>query len=451
MTRLSGLLRHFDASWLLTVYLVLLLLVPSRLVFSPLGGVGSPQELWGLLLLGLWGLFLLQRKRPLARGRQPVRLAYFLVLASFSASFVVAMSRPIDPAESSTALQALIQLFSWGGVLLFTADLVRRQRDLETILRRIVFLGGVLATLAIAQFITGNLIVDRIWFPGLTANADQTLGAIGARGGLNRPSATAIHPIEFGAVITMILPLAVTFAMHDRARNSLRRWSPVLLIAFATFMSVSRSALLSGGVAMLVLWVSWPWSYRRRALGAVVAFLAVIALIIPGMLRTLFDLFSSIGTDSSAASRTSSYPIAIEFITRSPVFGRGFGTFLPSLHIFDNAFLGMMVEVGLLGLVLVLVLLLTGMASGQKARRVAPGPRARALGHALTASIAAGSVGLALYDGFGFPMGAAMIFLFLGFVGAARRLAILEARFARRARGREQAPARAPAGRTAKD
>ena len=51
------------------------------------------------------------------------------------------------------------------------------------------------------------------------------------REGLTRPAGTTIHPIEFGAVLTMILPIALHYALHDKYRSKLARWFPVAAIA----------------------------------------------------------------------------------------------------------------------------------------------------------------------------------------------------------------------------
>src|SRR5665647_3956781 len=71
-----------DAVGLLTVYLVLLLAIPSSLRIAALGSLGRPSLLWGLFLFGLWGLWRIQaRSTDLVKIRQPVRLAFFALCA----------------------------------------------------------------------------------------------------------------------------------------------------------------------------------------------------------------------------------------------------------------------------------------------------------------------------------------------------------------------------------
>jgi hypothetical protein len=64
------------------------------------------------------------------------------------------------------------------------------------------------------------------------------------------------HPIEYGVLLTMVLPIAITFALKSPTRRWLYR-AIVGAIAFAVFLSISRSAMLCAGVALLVLAVSW--------------------------------------------------------------------------------------------------------------------------------------------------------------------------------------------------
>ena len=425
MTWTSRLLSRLDAVVLLTVYLVLLLTIPSRLVFLPLGGAGSPANMFGLVLFGIWLLFRVQRHD--GRPHQTVRSAFFVMVCCFAVAYVVGMTRPISSDEASTSMLSLVLVFGWAGILLVSNDLVPDQESLRRVLHRMVFGGGCLGVLGIVQFLTGHAIVDHLWIPGLSFNTDQSLASILQRGGLNRPSGTAIHPIEFGAVITMLLPIALTVALTDRTRSRLRVWFPVAMMAFAAVLCISRSALLSGGISLVVLALNWAPKVRRRAAVVAVCFVGLVALAVPGLIGTFVGLFSSIDHgDTSAASRTNSLPIALAFVQRSPLFGRGFGTFLPEIHILDNAYLGLAIEVGLVGLLSFLVLVVTAIRASQLARRLAPTAEARDLSHALTASIVAGATGLALYDGLGFPMGAAMIFLLLGLAGAARRIALAD-------------------------
>lgn len=417
--------RHVDAVHVLTVVLVVLVALPSRLTFSPLGGAGAPALVMGLGCFLWWAYHQAQRVESRPVGLQPVRTALFILMACFLVSYVVAMTRAIEAAESSTADIGMVSLISWAGILLLANDGIPSRERYEALVRRVVFAGGALATLGLIQFVTGAAWVDRISIPGLSLNT--TLVGVIERAGFNRPGGTAIHPIEFGAVITMILPIAINSALTDPVRGAVRRWYPVLAIGLAVVLSISRSAIVSAVVALTVVALAWTPAVRRRAAVIATGFLCVVFLSVPGLLGTMTGLFTGIGDDSSAQSRTGSYAIAAEFIERSPLFGRGFSTFLPKYRILDNQYLGLAIEVGIIGLLAVVGLFVVGGLCAWRTKAIGRDERTRQLGQSFVAAIFASAAGLALYDGFGFPMATGMTFLILGLAGAGLRLARLEA------------------------
>ena len=111
---------------------------------------------------------------------------------------------------------------------------------------------------------------------------------------------------------------------------------------------------------------------------------------VPGLLGTLTGLFTGISGDSSAQSRTDSYALAAAFISRRPIFGRGFLTFLPSYRILDNQYLGLAIETGVVGVATLLFLFLCGIFIGPR-HSPAQSPRMpaiRSLANSLAASVA---------------------------------------------------------------
>ena len=162
----------------------------------------------------------------------------------------------------------------------------------------------------------------------------------------------------------------------------------------------------------------------------------------------------SAGTDNSVASRTGSYSMAMEFFTTSPVFGRGYSTFLPAYRIFDNQYRLLLVEAGLVGLVCVVTMLVLGVRDARRVRRVSTDAAVREHAQALPPAFG-GALGLAFYDGFSFPMATGVMFVMLGMVVALYRLtgvasqnrrALLASATARRRAAREAAGPACPGG-----
>ena len=88
----------------------------------------------------------------------------------------------------------------------------------------------------------------------------------------------------------------------------------------------------------------------------------------------MIRLFTGISQDDSALSRTDSYDLAAQFIERSPVFGRGLSTFLPSYRILDNQYLGLLIETGVVGTAAFLALLTTALVVAYRMSVRLPGP-----------------------------------------------------------------------------
>jgi len=403
---------------LLSVLIFLLFAIPSALVFAPLGSAGTPALVLGLLLLLLWAFSRFAgRSRPVD---QPLMWVAFLFLGSIAASYVAAMTRPIEAIEIRAADRGLISVIGWTGILLFALYGPSSRRDLDTVMRRLVLAGGLEALVGIAQFATGMPLTNFIIIPGLSESGD--LGSILGRSGFNRPSGTTIHPIEFGAVLTMILPFALHYAMTDTHRSIKARWFPVVAIAAAVPISISRSAILSSVVVLAFVLPTWTPALRRRAYASIVLLVGMFGMAVPGLLGTLTGLFTGIGEDGSAASRTDSYSLAGDFISRAPFFGRGFHTFLPKYRILDNQIIGFAIEIGLVGLAIFIGFICFSVAQCIGVRRGSSDPDARSLAQAFAASIAAAFLSFAVYDALAFPMAASMLFLVIGLSGAHRRL-----------------------------
>lgn len=409
-----------DAVTLLTLLFFVLFAIPSRLIFAPLGASGTPAQVLSLGLGTWWAAIKLAGGDRDPRRRDVVRRAMLLFVLAILVSYLVAATRPVTAAELRQADTGLVLALGWLGLLLFTGSGLPSLAALHLTLRRLVIAGGLLASLGLVQFVTKRPLTNYIQIPGLTTN--NTLVSVVGRGGLTRPAGTALHPIEFGAVLTMILPVALHFAMHDRSRNALRRWFPVAAIAIAVPISISRSAIVSTIVVLLFLLPTWTRGARRITYATLIGLFGLLYVAVPGLLGTLTGLFTGISGDSSAQSRTDSYALATEFITRWPLFGRGFLTFLPSYRILDNQYLGLAIETGAFGVAALLFLFLCGIFIGRAIRLRSADIPTRSLANALAASVASAAASFALFDAFSFPMAATLLFFMLGCLSALDRL-----------------------------
>jgi len=410
---------RLDVVTLVTAYLAVLLFIPSSLIFSPLGGAGTPATVLSLLIL-LWyaASWLTGKVVPSSAGR-PIRLAILAFALAILASFVAGMTRAIPSVEALSAGRGLIIVLSWSGLVLVLSQGISRYEQIDIIMRRAVVFGSVVAVIELFEFYTGLNVTNYLQVPGLSVNGD--FSTLVTRGAFFRPSSTAIDPIEFSVAMAILLPFALHQALDPARSSRIRRWLPVALIAFAIPVTVSRSGIVGAAVALLLLVPTWNPAQRRGFLIALLPGLAVVRVAAPGLLGTLSayfaDLFNTEG--NVRATRVAAWSLDWPYVVARPVFGRGWDTFLPATYSWtDDMYLLTLVEAGVVGLICLILLYLTGIQCGAAGRRKTKDPRRRHFGQALVASIAAAAVTSATFDSISFPMVGGLTFLVLGIAGA---------------------------------
>ena len=403
---------------ILRIYVVLLILIPPTNIIGPLGAVGTPATVIGLFAFLLWGVACLAPGPYLHRTVVPVRMVMGLLVATVLVGYTVLHLHFVAADELRGSDRMLIQVVSWAGVALLGAEGLRDRGELYRVLRTLTTAVAVMALVGIFQFRFGidfvELVVNRL--PGLHRNAD--LASIQDREGFRRPAGTTTHPIEFGCVIAMTLPIAVHLARFDLARSSTRRWLPVAAIAMGIPVAVSRSSVVGAVVATTVVIMGLDPRLRPRALVAVAGFVVAIYATAPGLLGALRNLFLSANSDTSITARTSDYDKVAEYVQQSPWIGRGPGTFLPAKYMFlDNQYLLSAIEIGLFGLFVVTVYLLATAFLGRGARHRTRDSAVRDLGQAMAASSLASAVAAFTFDAFSFLTFAGLVPLCVGVGG----------------------------------
>lgn len=413
--------RGLHAVSMLTVYLFLLLAIPSSATITALGSLGRPSMIWGILMLLWWVIAKLQsRDAGLHPVRQPVRFTFLVFIIVALISFAVAMFRGQPADQISPAFTALVRMLSWSGVLLISIDGIGVKGDLERIVRRIGIGAGLLAAFGIAQFVTKSSLLDFFSsIPGIT----MSFVDVAERGGVSRVPGTAIHPLEYATVLNAALPLVIAAAVSHGLRWHLKKgkigwWIPTALISLSALIGVSRSAIIGFGVAALTMIPVLPRRYRALVIigGLMLAFVTVA--VIPGLLATTVNLFAGASNDPSTQSRTGGLARAPEFISASPLVGVGFGTFLPRYYIFDNEWVLVAIELGVLGVVAFGSVFLAAIWSGITARNRSNDPGITLLGYALAASVVNIAVLFSFFDGLSFPQSGGMFFLIAGLCGS---------------------------------
>ncbi|MUN37173.1 O-antigen ligase family protein [Actinomadura litoris] len=417
-------LGRVDVVTVLSVFVFVLTVVPARFVVGPLGAAGTPAGIMAVLCLFWYLSSMIAGRTSPVQGRQPVRTVMVLFVCAMLGSYAAAMQRTLPGLEGNAADRGLILTAGWAGIALLAADGVERLDRLEAVRRRLVAGGGAIAVVGCLQFFTGFDLAGHLAFPGLTTSTNYT--SLLSRDEFNRPMATATHPIEFGVVMAMLLPLALHGAVYAGEGRRGRRWFLVAIILLVLPMTVSRSAVLGLAVVCLVVLPIWPVVWRVTAVLVLGVFMVALRALVPGLIGTLTGLVSDIGSDSSTVTRTNDYVVIGESVAHRPWFGQGFGTYLPQTYrILDNQYLLSLVETGLVGVLVLLTVILSGWFLARSARRalLARGDRETAhLAQCYAASMAVALLSFGTFDAFSFPMVATLMFLTLGCCGALWRL-----------------------------
>lgn len=419
---------------ILQVYVVTLIALPNDIGIPGVPGL-SPPILVAMSGLALWlaGAFL-GLHHP-SRRPNPVRISILALWLATLLSFIAMQFLLPTPAEVDGSQRWFLQIASWTGVVLLASDLLQDGAELQRVLRTLTWAGAVMGFVSLVQFqFSFDLATYLRYVPGFVSS-DTGYVAITARGARARVAGTALHPIELGATAATILPLAVVGALQMRRKRWVLRWGPVFLVAVPLATSLSRSAILAVVVSGGILLVCLTPVQRLVGLAMSLAFAVLAFLLAPGTIATLTYLFTGAGGDPSVRKRQLQVPIVEELIRQHPWFGRGGGTLIPATrytdivfnNIFDNQYFGTAIQLGLVGLVLVVggyVLLPPVVAVVARGR--SRNGDTRLLAGALTGAAAASIVTWYTFDFLSFPKSAGLQALVIGLIGAVWCLVRLE-------------------------
>jgi hypothetical protein len=411
----------FDATDVLTIFLFVSFIVPSPLVFGSIGASGTPGNIVGLGAFAWWLLCKVGTKQGIDRGLQPVRIALTVLFLSVAASWVVMYSRASSFDEVSGANRGIILLAALAGVSLVAADGLKSLERIHVLMRRMVFGTFLVALGGIFEFVTHYIPAQRISIPGLTRNVellDQ------GRGNFARVQSTTLHPIEFGALMGLMLPVALHYATTARTKGR-RQWAAIqaLVIAVALPLALSRTGVIAVVIGLFVAALDWSNRRRGQMLVAAAVLTGVLRVAVPGLVGSITGLFVDVSEDTSTQLRTQRYTIAADFFSEHPWFGRGYNTLFPATHqVFDNAYLYLATEMGVFGIAAMLGVFLTMFFLARGARLRSTDLETRGLAQALAGSAIAMMVIFSTADMMSFNMLMGVFFVMFGVAGAMWRL-----------------------------
>lgn len=414
MSRMS--VRGQGPVTILVIYIVLLLLIPSRIVLPGVGATGTMANVFMVAALVWYGVsWLMRRIVPAPFTRLP-RVAMFVFAAAVLLSYVAAARRDGAPLEVSAADRGLIQLVAWFPVVLIATS-IREYAHLERLLRVFVRCAAIIAFVAILEFLFKTSFTAWMSIPGFSNSGPELI----TRGDFVRPTSTAANTLELATIMALALPFALQQGFNPIKRGVLRQWLPVALITMSGLMTVSRTSVIGLAIVFITLLPTWPGKRLRPTLIAIVLGLGATRVVLPGLGGTVIGLFSAMlnGGDNSTNSRTATSAVVTDYFTERPFFGRGFGTFLPLMYRYtDNEYLLALVEMGIVGVVAIVLLYVVCLHCGGAGRRRFADPARKETGQGFAAVGFVMLVVTVTFDTLSFPMVAGASFLMMGLAGA---------------------------------
>ncbi len=345
----------------------------AKLSDKGLGAVLNPASLAALLLAGSGVAWLYARRR--AGARHPGSTLQTCVLLYLAAEVVSAI------ASNYLSVSALALLRAATGIAMFFVldRLIHDERSLVKVLWAVLASAALPLLVVVLGALSGHQLTE-------------------TKEGVRRVTATFAqsNPFAHYLVAVSLLSLAVLPYVAKRFRVPLAL--VVLVMVGSLGLTYTRGAWVGFVVGLLVL----VWLYNRALILAVVAAGVVVVLAVPSVSARIHDLSSDPNTPRHVNSlewRFRYWGEVLPLAAQNPLTGVGLGSSsqeLDSGKAPHNDYLRSLVELGIVGLLAYVALLVTFVRTAWRAYRVAPPgiQRGIALG-TLAFSVALGLVSIA--------------------------------------------------------
>jgi polysaccharide biosynthesis protein PslJ len=413
-------------SWrsLLTLTFLVILLIPIRKYTLPssLPFHLEPYRLVAAFIAIGWVTSLLIDRRVRLKATPidtPLLCFFFIVLLSLIVN--PDRVRAVEP----DVVKKLMFFASFFILYYVIASVAGKQRDIDILVAVLAGAGSIVAVAAMVESRTGYNPFDHIrgLLPFLH---EQRVAQPTVRGARLRAYASAQHPIALGAVLVMLIPLAL-YRAHALGKRLW--WISVVLLALGALATVSRTAVVMLAIVVLV-YLLLRTQETKRLWPLLIPALAVVHIVLPGTLGTLkaslFPEGGLIAQQQNAAvgsGRIATLGPALDAEWKpNPILGEGFGTRVPKADeyvpipngpILDNQWLGIVLETGVVGTFVFGWLIVRFLRRAGSAGKRDPSPRGWLL-VGITASTAAYAVGMFTYDAFAFIQVTFMFFVLMG-------------------------------------
>ncbi|MFI5292989.1 MAG: hypothetical protein ACHQ02_08990, partial [Candidatus Limnocylindrales bacterium] len=286
--------RHILLAWptLLGLLLAVILFIPMRR-YTIAGGLPfalEPYRVFMALIVPTWLLAVLvdPQVKLRATGLEAPAACYGVVV------LLSLLTNPGRVAGLSTeVVKSMTFVASFFALLYFVAGAIDTRTALDRVIKFIVIGGAIIAALTMYEWQSGHNFFNNLsqFLPGVTFHPELVPWTPG-RGGRPRAYASAQHAIALGALLVMLLPLAV----YLWRRSGRFVWLAVGgLLVMGALATGSRTAIVML-VVSLIMFLRYKRAQTVRMLPYLLPMLMAVQVVMPGTLGTFkASLFPSGG------------------------------------------------------------------------------------------------------------------------------------------------------------
>jgi hypothetical protein len=313
-----------------------------------------------------------------------------------AASLVIGLGGADDGEPLRLALGRIFDLLDQGAIYAVFLALLRQQPDLRRAMRPAVVAVGCGCLVAGIEYATKQSLGEFLFRDLPSQIGTPASFPLGQRSGQVRVRAGAEFALQFAWLVVMMLPLMAAVGMSARRRPRAMALLAVAVGVLTVYASFTRTAL-AASVAVLVVAALLSRQRAMVVLGLGTAALAgVLYVLVPPVSRHL-DVSSDSG---SVQVRQLRLPPILDVVSFHPLRGLGLGGLGASgYRVTDNAYLLHYVELGALGVLLLVLVMVAALVEAVRAVRVSA-PQDRLLAAAAVAGVLAYVASAATYDAF---------------------------------------------------
>jgi hypothetical protein len=392
--------------WSIAFFLTMLFLFPFDSTDLPISlplDATLDRPVLGLIV-GIWIVSASSLLGVRRLGMGPVHWA-FIIFALLAVLSVLLNYPTLERlGQVSVPVKKLALLFSYGVLFSVVASSLR-PTEVRRLIVYMVWLASITAIGVIVEYRTGfNAFYS--WgeklLPGVTPPAD-----LGTYDSIGRKTVVGptIHPLAAAMLLSLVLPFAVMGLMRtpDRRAKVLYAVGAALMIGGAA-ATQRKTAFIVPVVCLVVLTAYRPkMMLKRLPLGAVLA--VGIATVAPGALAGIVDQLrpGQVTGVMTTQDRVSDYDAIRPEVINHPVLGRGYDSYDQKRYrILDNQYLTLVVNVGFLGVLGYLGIMLSAFLLAHRCAR-SYDPDRMWFGPAAASAIIGLTIGSALLDTLALP------------------------------------------------